>query len=64
MNGTGDVLESFDFTVRACAQVGLADTGASGGAPAGVLVGLLLVTTGTGLARRFRQESCSHLAKR
>ena len=57
VNGTGDVLESFDLTVRACAQAGLADTGASGGAPTGVLVGLLLATTGMGLALRFRGSS-------
>ena len=35
VNGTGDVLESFGFAVRACAEAGLADTGLSGGALSG-----------------------------
>jgi hypothetical protein len=52
VNGTRDALESFDFAVRACVRAGLADTGATDGAVPGVILGLLLVTTGTGLARR------------
>jgi hypothetical protein len=62
VNGTGDVLESFTFAVRACPGAGLADTGLSGGALAGVLLGLLLLTTGMclGLFRLRSDEEVGH----
>lgn len=54
VNGTADVLESFDFAVRACVRAELADTGTPGGALVGLVAALLLVPAGTRLARRFR----------
>ena len=54
VNGTGDVLESFDFAVRACARAGLADTGTPSAALGGSVAALLLVPIGGGLARRCR----------
>jgi hypothetical protein len=57
VNGTGDVLESFDFAVRACASAGLADTGAPSGALGGFIAALLAVPTGSFLIRRCRATS-------
>jgi hypothetical protein len=53
VSGTGDVLESFDFAVRAC-RAGLADTGAPSGAAGALVAALLLIATGVGLCRLFR----------